>query len=226
MSVLVTDGNSRATLAVVRALGRAGIPVTVGEEAPTSLAGRSRFSTGTVCYPSPWREPEAFQTFLREEVRKRGYELLLPMSDVTVWLVAQAQESLRHSVRLTVPDIEQIRRAQDKRYVLELARHLGIACPVTHFVGEDCSLYDVAQTIRYPVVIKPRFSRYYTEGGWVRGTVQYAHGPDELGANQRGRNGRFPFALEWATEGSVLPPAPVRKAAIRRGECALPKHPA
>lgn len=53
MAVFVTGGNQRATLAVVRPLGRAGIPVVVGETAERSLASSSRYCSGSVVYPSP-----------------------------------------------------------------------------------------------------------------------------------------------------------------------------
>jgi hypothetical protein len=41
--VFVTDGHQRSALALVRSLGRAGIPITVGASQPRSLAGSSRY---------------------------------------------------------------------------------------------------------------------------------------------------------------------------------------
>ena len=40
MSVFVTDGEQRATLALVRALGRAGIPVAVGSKSVDEPCGK------------------------------------------------------------------------------------------------------------------------------------------------------------------------------------------
>ena len=51
MKVLVTDGRQRPALAIVRSLGRRGVPVLVGAEAPTSLASSSKYCEGHVTYP-------------------------------------------------------------------------------------------------------------------------------------------------------------------------------
>ncbi|MFY9530082.1 MAG: ATP-grasp domain-containing protein [Candidatus Acidiferrales bacterium] len=182
MSVFVTDGDQRATLALVRALGGEGIPVTVGSVEPTSLAGSSRYCAKRVRYPSPLERGEDFQAYLFDEIKDGRYRVLLPMTDVTTRLVAQMHEALAPLVRVPVSSEEQIRRAQDKRHVLLLAQQLGIACPATSMLHEGESLAAVTQRVRYPVVIKPRFSWWLRNGEWTSGNVQYAHDPEELTA--------------------------------------------
>src|ERR1700747_142887 len=94
MSVFLTDGEQRSTLAVTRALGRAGVRVTVGETEQPSLAGSSRYCRQAVRYPSPVREPEKFADFLLHEVQRGGYRILIPMIDVTTQAVADMREQL------------------------------------------------------------------------------------------------------------------------------------
>lgn len=182
MAVFVTDGDQRATLALVRALGREGIPVTVGSSETTSLAGSSRYCAKKVCYPSPLEHMEAFQASLFDEIRDGRYRVLFPMTDVTMLLVAQKRKALAPLVRLPIPSADQIGLAQDKRHVVLLANQLGIACPETFWLRQGESLTDVARRVRYPVVIKPRFSRCLRNGKWVFGNVQYAHDPEALEA--------------------------------------------
>jgi predicted ATP-grasp superfamily ATP-dependent carboligase len=180
VSVFVTDGEQRATLALVRALGREGIPVTVGSRGPSSLAGSSRYCGPSVRYPSPIEAADGFQRALLKAMQDGKYRLLFPMTDVTTRLVAQMREALAPLVRVPFPPEEQIERAQDKREVLLLARQLGIGSPGTYMLDEGESLADVGRRIRYPAVIKPRFSWWLRGGKWISGNVEYARDLQDL----------------------------------------------
>jgi predicted ATP-grasp superfamily ATP-dependent carboligase len=180
--VLVTDGNQRSTLAVVRALGRNGIPVTVGESRSSSLAGASKYCAKSICYPSPVAEGEAFIAFIREEVQRGNYDLLIPMTDVAMQLISSARESLTQKVRLPFPDQARVSLVQDKRHVLLRAREVGIACPKTYMLDEAESLEATAPKVHFPAVVKPRFSHLYRNGEWVSGPVRYVHDPASLAA--------------------------------------------
>ena len=195
MTVFVTDGDQRATLAVVRALGRARISVTVGSNSPSSLAGSSRYCAKRVCYPSPLEEGAKFQTSLCDEMLGSRYRVLLPMTDVTMRLVAQMSKVLAPAVRLPIPTEDQIGLAQDKRYILLLAHKLGLACPETFMLHESESLADVAQRVRYPLVIKPRFSQFLRNGRWVSGSIEYAHDPESLMVKYGESHAQIPFPL-------------------------------
>ena len=195
MSLLVTDGEQRSTLAVVRALGHAGIPVTVGAERSESLAGASRYCTRSVRYPSPMTDPEGFQAFIRQEVLSGHYRVLLPMTDVTVQLLGPMRDELAPQVCLPMPCGQTIRLVQDKRQVLALAERLGIACPKTTVVGEPDVLEELAQKVTYPVVIKPRISRYWRDGRWVFGSVLYAYDPSDLILKYRKIHAQIPSPL-------------------------------
>ena len=53
MKALVTDGDQRPALAIVRSLGRRGVSVLVGAEHAVSLASSSKYCVRHVTYPSP-----------------------------------------------------------------------------------------------------------------------------------------------------------------------------
>ncbi len=182
MAVFVTDGDQRATLAVVRSLGRAGIRVIVGHSESHCLAGASSYCSRTVRYPSPWEQPLEFQSFLLEEMQKEDYRLLLPMTDVTTVLAAPLRAQLPARVCLPLGDETALRRAQDKTEVLRLAQKLGIAVPQSFHPASQESLEDFARRIPYPVVIKPRFSRALCGSRWVTGPISFAWTPEELRA--------------------------------------------
>jgi len=138
---------------------------------------------------------EAFQACLFNEMQDGAYRMLLPVTDVTMLLVAQMRKALTPLVRLPIPSQDQIELAQDKRHVVLLAHQLGIACPETFLLREGESLADVARRVCYPVVIKPRFSLCLRNGKWVLGNVQYAHDLEDLMSKYHKSHAQIPFPL-------------------------------
>ena len=174
MRVLVTDGNQRSTLGVVRALGQAGIPVIVGESEAESLAGRSRYCTGTILYPSPITHPRSFCESLHQSTLQGGFGLLLPMTDISMLLVAEGRDSGSINTVVPFPHRQKVLAAQDKGQVLERARNCGIPCPETYTPCDLQELKRLPPKLHYPLVVKPRFSRYLCKDQWVSGSIQYA----------------------------------------------------
>jgi predicted ATP-grasp superfamily ATP-dependent carboligase len=195
MTVFVTDGEQRSTLAVVRSLGRAGIGVTVGSSRPTSLAGSSRYCARMVRYPSPREAPAEFQEFLREEMSANGYRLLLPMTDITARLVARERDALSPFVCLPLPAEDRLVSVQDKRCALMLAERVSIPHPETYMTKAEERIEETARRVRYPVVIKPRFSRFFRGTEWLSGDVEYARDAEELIQKYQRSHSRIPFPL-------------------------------
>jgi len=180
VSVFATDGEQRSTLALTRALGRAGIPVTVGSALADGLARRSRFCKGDVRYPSPSAQGNAFQASVLKEMQNGQYRVLIPMADITLILVAQMRDALERFVRVPIATEEQINQVQDKRQVLFAAQKIGIGVPATFMLHANEDLNAVAGRLRYPVILKPRLSWLQRSSEWVSGQVQYAHDPEDL----------------------------------------------
>ncbi len=83
MSVLVTPGNLRSSLAVTRSLGRRGIAVTVADERERSLAGTSRYCRTSIRVPSLRTGGEAFVNAIRQELDRGTYQVVIPTDDVS-----------------------------------------------------------------------------------------------------------------------------------------------
>ena len=180
MKVFITDGNLRSTLAAVRSLGRVGVFVGTGNEERGMIAGASKYCREALIYPSPVLEPERFQFFLREQLTARGYTHLLPMSDVTVQLVAPLKSHLAPGITIMAEGPEALSRVQDKAAMLSLAGRVNVAVPRYTTGCDPDSLLRFADSVGFPVVIKPCRSRQYLEGAWREGSVTYAHTPEEL----------------------------------------------
>lgn len=153
--MLVTDGDQRAALAVVRSLGRAGHEPFVCESRPRSLAGASRHARRQAVAPDPLAEPEAFRAALTDLVREWRIDVLLPISEAALLAVLPHREAFA-GVAIPFPDAARFRRISDKAELLEVARGIGIGVPAQYRV--DCrGAADAlpAQPIHYPVVVKP-----------------------------------------------------------------------
>ncbi len=154
----VTDGQWRKTLAVVRSLGEKGIEVTVGENTRFATTLFSRYATKKVIYPSPRTKPDAFIDYLLDELKQTSYDVLFPMEEETLLLVAKNKEKISKLTYLLIPDHEKIEFTRNKKNIIKKARELDISCPKTWFIEDIDEVERIAKEIEYPVVIKPQVS--------------------------------------------------------------------
>ena len=178
--VLVTDGSQRSTLALVRSLGKKGIKVTVGEDSTPCLASVSKYAYESFQYPSPADNPDGFIADLKRKVESGTYDVLIPMTDVTSYLIGMHQQELSEHVRIPMVDKETFEKASDKAETVRLAQQLDVPVPQTHFVEDPKHLENLARDMHYPVVIKPHRSRYQTDAGWIGTRVGFANSSQEL----------------------------------------------
>ena len=95
--VIVTHSRGWHALAMVRSLGRRGIEVFCGEEAPFAPCFFSKYCVDSFQHPSVGQEPEAFVDYMVEKVRELKPEdpdepfVLMPVHKET-WLIAEHRE--------------------------------------------------------------------------------------------------------------------------------------
>lgn len=178
--VLVLDGHQRSTLAVVRSLGKQGIDVTVGEERIPCLASRSKYAARAFRYTSPRVDPKAFISDIVGELKRHKYEMILPMTDTSMFLAVNEFENLIRYSKMPVASKESYLKASDKAETIRLAQKLDIPTPKTFFIDGISDLHGIKDELKYPVVIKPRHSKYLSPNGWVDLGVDYADSFDEL----------------------------------------------
>ena len=196
-AILVTDGEQRAALAVVRALGRAGFVVHVAAARPRSLAGGSRSVTREWRVPDPLSSPDGFVSEVRRIIEQTGSTALIPVTEAA--LLALLPESFP-GVLVPFPDLETFRRISDKALVMEAGRKVGIATPAQHVLAraEDCTRLP----LRYPLVVKPARSVAEVGERRVKAGVQYATTPEALQAALRTIDpALYPVLLQERIEG-------------------------
>jgi predicted ATP-grasp superfamily ATP-dependent carboligase len=177
MKVLVLDGNQNQAVASVRSLAHAGHTVFAGESASRSKAGWSRACSGTLRYPSPRGQVQAFLDAIAGFVRQRPGTLVLPMTEATTLPVSAHRDFLISAgARLVLPEHNDLLRAFDKDETTRLAASLGVAVPKTLLISSLAQARDTSQSMRYPVLLKPRASEEMSATGKVRtaGRPRYA----------------------------------------------------
>lgn len=180
MRILVTDGNTRAALAITRSLGRAGHEVRVGANTLDSLAGASRHCQARVCYPDPDRYGQAFVDFIGDYVAHETVDVLLPVTDITTLTIDAHRARMPSGCALPFPDLDTVKTVADKAAMMTLAEQLGVDIPRTLTLGSAADPAASAQNLNFPLVIKPCKSRVATETGWIYTAVSYAHDAAEL----------------------------------------------
>src|SRR4030067_3271438 len=133
MSVLVTDGHFRKTLAVVRSLGRKGIAVTGGERTSLNPSFFSKYCTRRLVYPSPRRSPVQFIEFLQREIKENHYDCLFPTEEETLLLLAKYHSEISRYTYLLSPDLKKIEFVRDKGNLMEFAETHRIPTPKTFY---------------------------------------------------------------------------------------------
>ncbi len=154
--VFVTDGYWRKTVAAVRALGRMGLRVTVSESTYFAPALFSRYCYRRVRSPSPVLQPSQYLDFLEDYLTHHPHQVLMPMEEDTLLLLAQHRERFAGITRLPFAAHDSLLFARDKLKVLRQAEALDIPTPKTYEITSIDEIDPLAGQLQYPVVVKPR----------------------------------------------------------------------
>ncbi len=146
---LITDGLWRKSVVAIRALGKAGIKVTVTGDNRITSGFYSRYCTRKLITPPSASHPEAFRDAIIRELSARHYDLMIPMEDSTIRALLPIRSEIEARTCFPLPEDTAVLTALDKGKTLTLASRLGIPCPRLFPSLEDVSEADL------PVVMKP-----------------------------------------------------------------------
>lgn len=144
-------------LALVRSLGRRGIPVWTLEPDIELMASASRYSDNSLRWPAATdREQLDYLFSLAARHRLDGWTLFVS-SDEPTMLVARHHAALSKHFRLTVPPWDLLRWAYDKRLTYQMAAEIGVDHPRTFYPKNRDELLKL--DLPFPVILKPAFKK-------------------------------------------------------------------
>lgn len=200
--VLILDANQRSALAATRSLGKKGIPVVAADETLETLAGSSRYCHERFKYPSPYEDPEGFISALRKESIRRSIDVILPMTEVSTYLILKYRHQFA-GVSIPFAPFETFDLLTDKWRLYELACQLDIPVPMTYYIKNNEGLSDIYSKLKFPVVLKPYRSRILIGQEWVAPFVKYANSVKELESTIEKTEllGQCPFLIQEYIQG-------------------------
>ncbi|MDL4773210.1 MULTISPECIES: ATP-grasp domain-containing protein [Thermomonosporaceae] len=155
--LLRTDHNPlhHGTLAAIRSLGRAGVPVHAMLEGRTTPAASSRY----LLHRHPWGPPPHERAELQEHLRGVAARigrpaLLVPMDDAGAIFVAESADTLADWFVFPWQEPALPRRAADKSMLLAECRRQGIACPESRIPGSAAEVDAAVSGLGLPLIAK------------------------------------------------------------------------
>jgi predicted ATP-grasp superfamily ATP-dependent carboligase len=150
-------------LAVVRALGEAGVPVVVLHYDPRDMAQASRYVVAEVRIPHPLHDEPGFVETLVEEARRFGGSILIPASDDSTVAISRNRDVLAQHYTVACPEWAITERFIDKSRTSVLADAHGIPAPRTLVPQSAEELGSQAMSIGFPLLLKPAESHLFYE---------------------------------------------------------------
>ncbi len=156
-------GGNAAGLAVVRSLGRAGVPVVAVLSSDRDFADRSRYAT-TLRAPDPADATDAYVDLLT----RQPHGVIVPTTDASLEAVTEHHDALTAHHIVACPPSKVAQLFLDKLLTSEVAEQAGVPAPRTAMPETVDELDVLAGELVYPCLVKPRQSFRYSRAFGVK----------------------------------------------------------
>ncbi|MBZ0272455.1 hypothetical protein K8I61_10485 [bacterium] len=187
--ILVLDGDTRASLVVVRRLAAAGYTVGVVSSRRDALSNQSKYASELIVAPLPTEEPETYARILEERIAHGDVAAIFPCAEESIVAIDAHRRRLEKQVRIVLPPKKTLDLVRDDTAVARLAEKLDIPVPAQI---DMVAYHPIARMpFPFPALVKPR-QRYLTVGhGYARVDSRLVYNLDELVTHVR----RLPDAV-------------------------------
>ncbi len=177
--ILVTDADTPKALAIVRAIGREH-EVWTAAESQIALAGWSRYAQRHLTYR--FKSAAEFPAWVMSICKKHNIHVVITPEEASSFLLARVETQFNEAgIRLTTLPFRALEIAMDKARTIEAAMEADIQVPPTKILTSSNDAIAAARELGYPVVVKPRYSRYWAGDRFVSSDgVGYANSDDQL----------------------------------------------
>lgn len=180
--VLVLGHDCLSFLSVVRSLGRSGLEVHVAWCPEDSPARASRYIARAHDVASPEAPPDVALKALTELIEREDFALVIPTNEQTMRPLQQHRALLTDGAPIYLLNDRAFGIAYDKQRTHELAFSVGVPVPRQVVVENVNALSAAAETLGWPLVLKP-ISSYAPDGRpGQRRNVKKAYSSEELAA--------------------------------------------
>lgn len=157
-TVLLTNGQQRKTLAMVRSLGKKGINIIVSEETIFNPSGFSKYCKKSIRSPITLNNEEIYFNWLKATIKKYNCDIFFPMDDDTMGIAIKHRDELSKLCKIYIPPTVSYNIACDKKKTWEFVKNCGAPIPETYAINKINELEDLALKIKFPAIIKPKKS--------------------------------------------------------------------
>jgi len=178
--ILVTDGQSRAALAITRSLGEKGHDVHVAAVTARSVAASSKYCHKSHIYPDPASDRAGYLDTIEDLIDATEIDILLPVTDICLFPVVEQLDRFRAICSVPFASISAIEKAANKDEITQLAQKLGVATPRSRTIASKGSGRNEPWDGQFPVVLKSSRSRVKVGSGWLFTGVDYADSASQL----------------------------------------------
>lgn len=193
--VLITDGDLRLTLVVLRSLVRKGVKTVVGSESKSALSFFSKYAKNMVLYPSPTENSARFLVAIQNFLRRNKINVMFPIGEWTIIPISKHRNKITPYTKLPLPRHETLEKTLDKALSLRMAIENGIPTPKTFFVKNLQELKEISKKVTYPAVIKPRWSWVWRGAKALFRRPSYVNSVGELLSVYKTIHNDFPFPM-------------------------------
>lgn len=150
-------------LAVIRSLGRRGVPVVALYYDANNHGYVSRYVRERGRVPHPERREEEFVRALLDGAPRWEGGVLFPCSDAALATVSRYKASLASHYRVACPEWQIAQAFLDKKHTYELARSIGVPAPRTIVLRSMEDVEKHGPGAEYPCLVKPSQGHRYFE---------------------------------------------------------------
>lgn len=153
--VVITYGWNRVAYNILRSLSSKGLKVVVGDSSKFAMTFWSKYTTEIFRYPSFYKTPYKFITYLKENLSKYKPKVYIPVHEES-FLIAKYIKEIEKETDVIIPisDFNTLKILHLKNSLIKLASTLKIPTPRTIQPYDISDIKSFAKEIGYPVVIK------------------------------------------------------------------------
>ena len=153
--ILTTGASRRATLTIVRSLGRKGIKACVVSYASSGTTFLSKYCTEKLICPNPQNDPKGYFNSIIEKIKSKKIDVVLPVHDFELFPLLLKKDEIEKYCIFPFVDFDTFMKTVNKRDTIDIAKKIGVRVPETFIADSMVALKSIAKEIKYPSVIKP-----------------------------------------------------------------------